>query len=298
MRRSVVNSFANPDAILDYEAWYQTRGRRADHLEKAFLKRLLARFPQARSLLEIGCGTGHFTRWFGEQGLQSWGVDLSLPMLAEAVRLGSPPCVRGDSLAFPFSSQAFDLVALITTLEFLADPVRALGEALRVARQGVLLGVLNRHSLCVLFDQRTSAELIELVQQHGQVCDLGDFQGLCQAIQKAYGQDLSRHRSHRHAHRPRHEPHGDDQCVAGDAGPEVDAIGRIDRQDHRVHHLEHGDGHKHHAITQPLSKIERCCQQVNNPQRPCQDRRPHQPRAGLELHAEHLTHRTLHPDSL
>ena len=39
------------------------------------------------------------------------------------------------------------MVALITTLEFVADPARVLVEAVRVARQGVLLGVLNRWSL-------------------------------------------------------------------------------------------------------------------------------------------------------
>ena len=75
------------------------------------------------------------------------GLDLSRPMLTEAVRLGSPWCVRGDALTVPFSTGAFDLVALVTTLEFLPEPVQALTEALRVAQQGLVLGVLNRQSL-------------------------------------------------------------------------------------------------------------------------------------------------------
>jgi SAM-dependent methyltransferase len=147
MRRTAVNPFAKPGAASGYEAWYETTGRRADCLEKALLRQMLARFPQASSLMEAGCGTGHFTRWFKELGLQTAGLDLSLPMLAEAIRLGSLRCVHGDALALPFSSAAFDLVALITTLEFVADPVQALGEALRVCRQGLLLCVLNRQSL-------------------------------------------------------------------------------------------------------------------------------------------------------
>lgn len=130
-----------------YEAWYETAGRRADRLEKALLMRLLARFPRASTLLEVGCGTGHFTRWFQEQGLQVAGLDLSLPMLAEALSLGSRPCIRGDSLALPFAGESFDLVAMVTTLEFVAHPVQALAEALRVSRQGLILGVLNRQSL-------------------------------------------------------------------------------------------------------------------------------------------------------
>jgi ubiquinone/menaquinone biosynthesis C-methylase UbiE len=60
MRRSAVNLFASPGAASGYEAWYETTGRRADRLEKALLRQMLARFPQASSLLEVGCGTGHF----------------------------------------------------------------------------------------------------------------------------------------------------------------------------------------------------------------------------------------------
>jgi len=147
IRMSASNPFADPALVAHYEAWYQAAGRRADRLEKALLKRLLAGFPRAGTILEVGCGTGHFTRWFAEQGLQATGLDLSRPMLTEAVRLGSPLYVRGDALALPFSTGAFDLVALVTTLEFLPEPVQAVAEALRVARQGLVLGVLNRQSL-------------------------------------------------------------------------------------------------------------------------------------------------------
>ncbi len=147
MRRSAVNPFASPGAASGYEAWYESTGRLADRLEKALLGQMLACFAQASNLLEVGCGTGHFTRWFEELGLQATGLDLSLPMLAETDRLSSLPVLHGDLLALPFSSGAFDLVALITTLEFVADPFQALGEALRVSRQGLLLGVLNRRSL-------------------------------------------------------------------------------------------------------------------------------------------------------
>jgi ubiquinone/menaquinone biosynthesis C-methylase UbiE len=177
MNRLLANPFTDPTLVAGYEAWYRTIGLRADHLEKALLKRLLAGFSRARTLLEVGCGTGHFTRWFGEQGLQVMGLDLSSPMLVEAVLLGSPPGVLGDALALPFPSGAFDLVALITTLEFVTDPAQVLAEATRVARHGLILGVLNRQSLLAWRRKRsgealwqmarffTPAELVRLVQQ-------------------------------------------------------------------------------------------------------------------------------------
>lgn len=177
MNRLLANPFTNPTIVAGYETWYETTGRRADRLEKALLRRLLAGFLRARTLLEVGCGTGHFTRWFGKQGLQVMGLDLSPPMLAETIRLGGPPCVLGDALALPFLAGAFDLVALITTLEFVTDPVQALSEATRVARHGLILGVLNRQSLLAWRRKRsgeplweearffTPAELVRLVQQ-------------------------------------------------------------------------------------------------------------------------------------
>jgi len=127
-----------------YEAWYETsEGRRADELEKAILGWLLQGFPESDSVLEIGCGTGHFSRWLNDQGLVAVGLDLSLAMLAEAQALGGVPLVQSDARRLPFADGTFDLTALVTTLEFLEQPQETLAEALRVTRQGLILGVLN-----------------------------------------------------------------------------------------------------------------------------------------------------------
>lgn len=141
-----LNPFTNPEIAAGYESWYLTTGRQADRYEKDLLKWLLARFPQARTILEVGCGTGHFTRWFEESELLAIGLDRSRAMLDEAKKLGKPSYVQGDALLLPFLPESFDLVALITTLEFLPQPNHALAEALRVARQGLILGVLNANS--------------------------------------------------------------------------------------------------------------------------------------------------------
>jgi ubiquinone/menaquinone biosynthesis C-methylase UbiE len=141
-----LNPFTNPEIAAGYETWYLTTGRQADRYEKDLLKWLLVRLPQARTVLEVGCGTGHFTRWFGESGLLAIGLDCSRAMLDEAKKLGKPSYVQGDALLLPFLPESFDLVALITTLEFLPEPIQALTEALRVARLGLILGVLNAKS--------------------------------------------------------------------------------------------------------------------------------------------------------
>ncbi len=72
-------------AAAHYEAWYEMpEGHRADELEKAVLGWLLQGYPGWGSVLELGCGTGHFTRWLSDEGLAAVGLDLSAAMLAKA----------------------------------------------------------------------------------------------------------------------------------------------------------------------------------------------------------------------
>jgi ubiquinone/menaquinone biosynthesis C-methylase UbiE len=129
MKKLTTNPFDDMSVAAGYEAWYSTVGRRADRLEKALLKELLARFPAAETILEVGCGTGHFTRWFETQGLRAVGLDLSSAMLSEARQHERPMYVEGDAYRLPFSDRSFDTVALITILEFLQDPMLVLKEA-------------------------------------------------------------------------------------------------------------------------------------------------------------------------
>jgi ubiquinone/menaquinone biosynthesis C-methylase UbiE len=144
------NAFDDPGVAARYEDWYLGPGASADRLEKELLSKALETFPERKTLLEVGCGTGHFTRWFMDQGLATIGVDVSRMMLAEARHLGTSACALADASALPFADRSFDLVALVATLEFLPAPERALREAVRVARHGLVLGTFNRFSLHAL----------------------------------------------------------------------------------------------------------------------------------------------------
>jgi SAM-dependent methyltransferase len=116
--------------------------------ERALLDALLAHFPTAARVLEVGCGTGHFTAWLATQGWWVVGLDRAPAMLAEAHhQCPAMPLILGDAHHLPCQGGAVDLVILITTLEFLEQPVAALTEAARVARQGLVLVVLNHWSV-------------------------------------------------------------------------------------------------------------------------------------------------------
>jgi SAM-dependent methyltransferase len=144
---SSAHPFLNADQARTYESWYSGPGRRADTFEKRLLRWCIGQFPDARSILEVGCGTGHFSRWFAGLGFEVIGLDNSPAMLREARAHGTGSYVEGNATALPMLPRSIDLVALITALEFIRDPVDALSEAMRVARQGLILGVLNRTSL-------------------------------------------------------------------------------------------------------------------------------------------------------
>lgn len=149
-RARPANPFDDPEVAAGYEDWYLGPGASADRMEKELLARALETFPKRKTLLDVGCGTGHFVRWFENQGLATAGADISTTMLAEARRLGTSACVATEASALPFADRSFDLVALVATLEFLPEPARALQEAVRVARHGLVLGTFNRWSLYAL----------------------------------------------------------------------------------------------------------------------------------------------------
>lgn len=133
--------------VGSYESWYQGKGRRADRLEKKVLALLLKSFDGIESLVEVGCGTTHFTRYFESLGLRCTGYDLSPLMINAARRLWGGQLVRGDSAHLPFTDNSFDIVAFITCLEFMPKPLEVLREGARVGRMGIIIGLMNRYGV-------------------------------------------------------------------------------------------------------------------------------------------------------
>jgi len=132
----------------DYDAWYDTpRGRWIGETEYALAARQLA--PQAGdSLLDVGCGTGWFSRRAAANNLRVTGLDPNLVWLDFARTHSSPALnwVKGDARALPFADARFDHVLSIAALCFIDDERQAVTECVRVARRRFAIGWLNRHS--------------------------------------------------------------------------------------------------------------------------------------------------------
>lgn len=131
-----------------YDAWYDTpRGRWIGETEFALLRQLLESKP-GDSILDVGCGTGWFTRRLAAGELPATGLDANPAMLAHArAHGGDEHYVEGDALALPFADASFDLAVSVAALCFVEDWPRALSEIVRVTRRRFVLGLLNRHSL-------------------------------------------------------------------------------------------------------------------------------------------------------
>ncbi len=138
--------FFNRDHTDTYEQWYEGRYKRAEVWQKKVMEQLVAKDKRIKTMLEFGCGTARFTRWWKDIGIEATGGDISPLMLSQAMHLFDGDLVMADSHYMPFKDHTFDCLSFITTFEYYKDPVKVLREAARVARYGIAMGMMNRNS--------------------------------------------------------------------------------------------------------------------------------------------------------
>lgn len=136
--------------------WWRPKGVRllmgvsgpSKEQERAMARRMLD-LRSGHTVLDVACGPGNFTGWFGEivgaDGL-AIGIDSSPTMLEQAVRdnaSGPVAYLRGDAEVLPFRDGAFDAVCCFAALFLMSDPYRAIEEAVRVVAPGGRIAILT-----------------------------------------------------------------------------------------------------------------------------------------------------------
>ncbi len=133
-----------------YDQWYETsRGSWIGEREYELLFGALEPRP-GESLLDIGCGTGFFTRKMaGVVSGKIVGVDINQKWIEYARRKNSARIsyAAADARRLPFADNAFDLVMSVAALCFVNDMDAAVKEMIRTARRRFAVGLLNRRSL-------------------------------------------------------------------------------------------------------------------------------------------------------
>lgn len=140
-----------------YDQWYETpRGLWIGERELALLLGELQPGSE-ESLLDVGCGTGFFTRAFASAtGGPVTGVDINPEWVAYARHQGTCKASYevADARALPYEAASFDLVVSVTALCFIEEERAAVREMVRVAGRRVAIGLLNRRSLLWLWKGR------------------------------------------------------------------------------------------------------------------------------------------------
>jgi ubiquinone/menaquinone biosynthesis C-methylase UbiE len=138
------------DKVADsYDKWYDSaRGVMYDRLEKQAIGRLLPDIAKGNRLLDVGCGTGHWSRYFSDKGFEVTGVDVSKRMIdtAQSKNISNASFQVADGHSLPFEDNSFDVTAAVTTLEFVCDAEGVLREMVRCTHKPagqLLVGVLN-----------------------------------------------------------------------------------------------------------------------------------------------------------
>jgi SAM-dependent methyltransferase len=89
----------------------------------------LSLMPQAAVLVDFGCGTGRFVRFFGARGYYVIGTEITSEMLSAAQQFGLPKrstLVLNDGVTIPLKDESVDLVWVCGVLKyslFIPNPV-------------------------------------------------------------------------------------------------------------------------------------------------------------------------------
>lgn len=141
-KRRVAASFSRAAASYDSVA----------ELQRAVGQQLLERLPTGWAparWLDMGCGTGHFSRALGARFPDGQGLalDIAEGMLEHARPLGGAEhFIAGDAERLPLRADSCELIFSSLAVQWCADFAAVLSEARRVLKPG---GVLAFASLCV-----------------------------------------------------------------------------------------------------------------------------------------------------
>jgi malonyl-CoA O-methyltransferase len=147
---------------------------------------LISRLPeglQPQRWLDLGCGTGYFSRVLAHNFPHSHGValDIAEGMLRHARPLGGAEhFVAGDAERLPLRDASCELIFSSLAVQWCADFAAVLSEARRVLQPG---GVFAFASLCVgtLYELRDSWQTVDGLVHVNRFRQLQDYRQLCAA---------------------------------------------------------------------------------------------------------------------
>lgn len=144
MEREIFDDLANR-----YDSWFETPlGKKIFESEKICIEKLIKKVED-KFAVDLGIGTGLFTKILREKGYRVIGIDISDEMLKIAKNRGFEVIKHDLNNPLPFEDESIDFVFSMTSIEFLKNPENLFEEVKRVLKKDgeFLLITLNSLSL-------------------------------------------------------------------------------------------------------------------------------------------------------
>jgi ubiquinone/menaquinone biosynthesis C-methylase UbiE len=104
----------------------------------------LARQVNAKTILEVGSGTGYWLNLLNQVTPQLYGVDFSSGMIAQAKNQPAPlKLTRGTAAQLPYQTASFDLLYCVDAIHHFGDRAAFVREAFRVLKSGGALAIIG-----------------------------------------------------------------------------------------------------------------------------------------------------------
>jgi ubiquinone/menaquinone biosynthesis C-methylase UbiE len=137
----MTQTYLNYDAISnDYDQRYPS----TQHWERGDALLNLARQVKAKTILEVGSGTGFWLNLLHQVTPDLYGMDFSTGMIAQAQNQPAPlKLTRGTAIQLPYQRGTFDLVYCVDAIHHFGDHASFIHEAFRVLKSGAALAVIG-----------------------------------------------------------------------------------------------------------------------------------------------------------
>ena len=130
------------EEILDRDQWIKDIEHNRHETEIARFK-LVSHLVEGNNVLEIGCGNGDGSIEMAKNGFDVTGIDISVSGIVQATEMANKENVKlktkffvMDATKLSFSDNSFDSIVIPEVLEHIRSPMKLLGEAFRVVRNG------------------------------------------------------------------------------------------------------------------------------------------------------------------
>ena len=134
-----MNTSFNFDLVAgQYDSYYKSDfGKEIDRIEKSIIRNYLNEIT-VKSLVELGCGTGHWTEFFSDLGFSIKAIDISKEMLAFAMakNIKNADFQLGDMQNIDFPDESVENIIAITSIEFVVNREKVIREIYRVLKPG------------------------------------------------------------------------------------------------------------------------------------------------------------------